>query len=154
MKTKFFTLLAVAGLVCSALSSCSNDNKDDSGDNGGNSGGVAGLHVDQTEITSSLTQATTFKIVAYADATWELKYTSHRLTVTPTSGTGPATISVTCSDPGYREVGGQVRIYLTGTVGTENVATQVLVNLPDPDNNAPSAPTKAIYPEDGRLMSH
>lgn len=149
MKTKFFTLLAVAGLVCSALSSCSNDNKDDSGDSGGNGGGVAGLRVDQTEITGSLTQATTFKIVANADATWELKYTSHKLTVTPTSGTGPATISVTCSDPGYREVGGQVRIYLTGTVGTENVATQVLVNLPDPDNNAPSAPTKAIYPEDG-----
>lgn len=43
----------------------------------------------------------------------------------------------------------QVRIYLTGKLGTQNVSSQILVNLPQPDNKAPNAPTKAVYPENG-----
>lgn len=149
METKFITFFAAVSLMFTALASCSSNNDNGGDDSGGNSGGISGLRVDQTEITGSLTQAATFKIIADANATWELKSFSHRINFTPTSGTGPATISVTCIDPGYREVADQVRIYLTGKLGTQNVSSQILVNLPQPDNNAPNAPTKAVYPENG-----
>ena len=145
METKFITFFAAVSLMFTALASCSSNNDDGGDDSGGN----PGLRVDQTEITGSLTQAATFKIIADANATWELKSFSHRINFTPTSGTGPATISVTCIDPGYREVADQVRIYLTGKLGTQNVSSQILVNLPQPDNKAPNAPTKAVYPENG-----
>lgn len=94
METKFITFFAAVSLMFTALASCSSNNDDGGDDSGGN----PGLRVDQTEITGSLTQAATFKIIADANATWELKSFSHRINFTPTSGTGPATISVTCID--------------------------------------------------------
>lgn len=142
MKTKFFILLTAAGLATSALTSCG-DKKDDGGE-------ASKLTVDKTAVTISPSEATTVQITTTTEGTWNARTTSEWLQLSPESGVGPGTLTITYVDPGYRELNTKpAYVYLAGKVGTQSVSAQVEVTLPTPDNQAPLAPTEAIYPKDG-----
>lgn len=90
------------------------------------------------------------QITTDAQGTWNARTTSAWLTLSPSSGTGPGTLTITCTDPGYRETNTDPAIvYLSGKIGTQSVSAQIKVTLPTPDNKAPLATTEAVYPLNG-----
>lgn len=141
MKTKFITLLITSGIITGVLTGCSNNNDDGAGES---------LTIDKTEVAVKLTEAAKIQITTSNDGTWNARTTSAWLTLTPANGTGPGTLTITCTDPGYREVNTEpVTVYIYGKVGTQSVYAQVKVTLPTPDNQAPLATTGAVYPQNG-----
>lgn len=141
MKTKFITLLITSGIITGVLTGCSNNNDDGAGES---------LTIDKTEVAVKLTEAAKIQITTSNDGTWNARTTSAWLTLTPANGTGPGTLTITCTDPGYREVNTEpVTVYISGKVGTQSVYAQVKVTLPTPDNQAPLATTGAVYPQNG-----
>lgn len=138
MKTMLFTILiATSSLLWTG---CSNNN----------GGGSAEITLDKTEVSVSMSEPAKVQITTDAQGTWNARTTSAWLTLSPTSGTGPGTLTITCTDPGYRETNTEpVVVYLSGKIGTQSVYSQIKVTLPTPSNQAPLATTEAVYPLDG-----
>lgn len=141
MKKLTLSSLLAIGVASSFLISCSKSN---------DGGGTSELKVDKTEVTVSTTEAAKVQITTDAEGTWNARTTSAWLTLSPTSGTGPGTLTITCTDPGYRETNTEpVVVYLSGKIGTQSFYSQIKVTLPTPSNQAPLATTEAVYPLDG-----
>ena len=135
-----FTILIATS--CLLWTGCSNNNEDGSGS--------AEITLDKTEVSVSMSEPAKVQITTDAEGTWNARTTSAWLTLSPTSGTGPGTLTITCTDPGYRETNTEpVVVYLSGKIGTQSVYSQIKVTLPTPSNQAPLATTEAVYPLDG-----
>lgn len=138
MKTMLFTILiATSSLLWTG---CSNNN----------GGGSAEITLDKTEVSVSMSEPAKVQITTDAQGTWNARTTSAWLKLSPSSGVGLGTLTITCVDPGYREVNSEpVYVYLAGKIGGQSVSAQIKVTLPTPDNKAPLATTEAVYPLNG-----
>ena len=100
-----FTILIATS--CLLWTGCSNNNEDGSGS--------AEITLDKTEVSVSMSEPAKVQITTDAEGTWNARTTSAWLKLSPSSGVGPGTLTITCVDPGYREVNSEpVYVYLAG----------------------------------------